>query len=126
MSDPIETICNLAGCSREDAERTYSEVGDIVEAVDKLLVKVLSPADKYLNKKRQREVTPEEEVIAPIRKVMKRFDDKISTALGQHGYEGSVATLAPHEETAQQNNCYQQCQLPSLEEEAQKQGTAYQ
>jgi ElaB/YqjD/DUF883 family membrane-anchored ribosome-binding protein len=125
MADPIETICNLAGCSREDAERVYSEVNDIVEAVDKLLVKVSSPADKYI-KKRKREVTPEEEVIAPIRKVMKQFDDRMSTALGQRGHEGSVEMLAPREETAQQNNCSQQCQLPSLEEAAQRQGIAYQ
>jgi hypothetical protein len=125
MADPIETICNLASCSREDAERAYSQVGDIVEAVDKLLVKVSSPADKYI-KKRTREVTPEEELIGPIRKVMKRFDDNMSTSLGQHGCEGSVATLAPREGTAQQNNCSQQCQLPSLEEAAQTQGTAYQ
>ncbi len=114
MSDPIETICNLAGCSSEEARKVYAEVGDVVEAVDKLLVKVSSPADKYI-KKRTREVTPEEEVIGPIRKVMKIFDDKTSTSLGQHGYEGSVATLAPHEGTVQQNSCSQQCQLPSLQ-----------
>lgn len=125
MSDPIDTICNLAGCSREDAEHVYAEVGDIVEAVDKLLVKVLSPADKYI-KKRARQVTPEEEVMQPVRKVMKRFDDVMSTGVGQHGHEGSVEKLVPHEETAQQSNCSQQCQLPSLEEAAQTQGTAYQ
>lgn len=125
MADPIETICNLTSCSREDAERAYSQVGDIVEAVDKLLVKVSSPADKYI-KKREREVTPEEEIIGPIRKVMKKFDDRTSTALGQHGYEGSVGTPDPHEGMAQQSNCSQKCQLPSLEGEAQRQETAYQ
>jgi hypothetical protein len=114
MSDHIETICNLACCTREEAERVYAEVGNIVDAVDKLLVKVVSPADKYI-KKRKREITPEEEIIGPIRKVMKKFDDKMSTALGQHGYEGSVGMPDPREGTAQQSNCSQQCQPASPE-----------
>ena len=125
MSDPIETICNLAGCAREDAERAYREVGDIVEAVDKLLVKVSSPADKYI-KKRDRELTPEEEIMAPIRKIMKKFDENMSTSVGQHGHEGSVEKLAPREETVQQNNCSPQYQPASPEEAAQTPGTVYQ
>ena len=121
MTYPISSVCNLAGCTREEAERVYT--GDIVEAVDKLLVKVSSPAEKYI-KKRPRQVTPEEEIMAPIRKIMKQFDESMSTAVGQRGHEGSVETLARPAEMVLQNNCSQECQLPSLQSEAQTQGTA--
>jgi hypothetical protein len=114
MSDPIETICNLTGCTREDAQRVYDETKDIVEAVDKLLEKVSSPAEKYI-KKRVRQVTPEEELMAPVRKIMKAFDENMTTSLSQHGHVGQVEQIAPHEETVQQNNCSQKCQLPSLQ-----------
>ncbi len=127
MSDPIDTICLLADCSRELAQKTYEETKDIVEAVDKLLEKVSSPAQKIIETKlKKRSVTHEEEIIAPIRKMLKQMDEARSTSSHQHGYEGSVEKIDHHEETALQNNCSQQCQLPSLESEVQKQETVYQ
>ena len=128
MSDAIDTICNLANCSREDAERVYAETKDVVEAVDKLLAKVLSPAEKYVKSGRlQKELTEEQKQLRKLREIMEKIDDNVtkSTSSNQHGYEGSVETPSRHEETVLQNNCYQECHLPSLESEAQTQETAY-
>ena len=120
MADPLETIQTLTGCSEEDAKRVYEETKDLVEAVDRLLEKRQSAADKYIqSKKRKREVTEEEKVIAPYRAVLKEFDNRMSTSLSQHGHEGSVEKLHHPEEMVLQNNCSQQCQIPSLEEEVQ-------
>lgn len=125
MADPLETICNLAGCTREEAEKVYSETKDVVEAVDRLLAKPLSAAEKYIQTKKPKHVTTEEEkIIAPYRAFLKELDDKRSTSLSQHGYEGSVEMLARPAEMVLQNNCSQECQLPSLQSEAQKQETA--
>ena len=127
MADPIETICNLAGCSYEDAKKMYEVTNDIVEAVDRLLEPTLSAAEKYIqSKKPKREVTEEEKIIGPYRVILKEFDEKMSTSLGQHGHEGSVERLDHHEEMVLQNNCSQECQIPSLESVAEKQETACQ
>jgi hypothetical protein len=127
MADPIQTICELAGCSQNEAQVVYSETNDVVEAVDRLLVKQQSSAEKYIqSKKPKKEVTTEEKIIAPYRVILKEMDEKMSTSLSQHGHEGSVETLVRREETVLQNNCSQECQLPSLESEAGKQGTACQ
>ena len=63
MTDPILTICNLSDCSREEAERVYAETKDVVEAVDRLLAKTRSTAQKYIEAKRKpKEVTEEEKI----------------------------------------------------------------
>ncbi len=122
MTDPIQIICSLTGCTEEEANHAYNNTQDVVEAVDLLLVKVKSPADKYIeSKKIKREITEEEKIIGPYRAILKEFDEKMSTSLSQHGHEGSVLKLDHHEEMVQQNNCSQICQLPSLGEEVQKQ-----
>ena len=125
MADPLETIQTLTGCSEEDAKRVYEETKDLVESVDRLLEKRQSAVDKYIqSRKRKREVTEEEKVIAPYRAVLKEFDNRMPTSLSQHGHEGSVETLARPVEMVLQNNCSQECQLPSLQSEVQTQGTA--
>lgn len=126
MSDPIDTICDLANCSREDAERVYYETKDIVEAVDRLLVKPVCAADKYTKLKRQQTLTDDQKLLAQTREVLKRFDEERSTFQGQRVDEGSSVTQLHHEEMVLQNNCSQQCQLASLEEGAQKQETVCQ
>jgi hypothetical protein len=127
MTDPVEMICNLAGCSREDAKIVYSETNDVVEAVDRLLIRTTSAADKYIQgKKRTYEVTEEEKIIRPYREVLKDMDEKMSTSLNRRGHEGSVEKLVHHEEMALQNSCSQECLLPSLQSEVQKQGTVCQ
>jgi hypothetical protein len=126
MSDPIDTICDLANCSREDAERVYSETKNVVEAVDRLLVKPVYAADKYTKLKRQQTFTDEQKLLAETREVLKRFDEERSTFQGQHVDEGSSVIQLHPEEMALQNNWSQQCQLPSLEEGAQTQETVCQ
>ena len=121
----METICNLTGCSQEDAQKMYEATGDIVEAVDRLMVSTQSAAEKYIqSKKRPKQVTEEEKIIAPYRQYLKELDEKRSTSLSQHGHEGSVEMLDRRAEMVLQNNCSQECQLPSLQSEAGTQETA--
>jgi hypothetical protein len=125
MSDPIDMICELANCTRKDAERVYSETKDVVESVDRLFVKPVSAADKYINKNRKiQELTDEQKLLKETREILKRFDEERSTYQGQRVDEGSSVIQLPHEEMVLQNNCSQQCQLASLEEVAQTQETA--
>ena len=127
MSDPIQTICSLTGCTEDEAKRVFDETEDVIEAVDRLLEKKPSVAEKIINeRKRVRQVTPEEELIGPIRKMLKTIDEKRPISLYQPEHVEQVEKQDHHEEMVQQNNCSQECQLPSLESEAQKQGTAYQ
>lgn len=125
MTDPLETICNLANCSREDAERVYSETNDVVEAIDRLLVKKPSAAEVYIQSiKKPHEVSPEESIIGPYRAILKEFDEKMITSLNQRGPGGSGGMPVRPAEMVLQNNYSQECQLPSLQSEAQKQETA--
>lgn len=123
MSDPIQIICTLTGCTQEEAEEAYDKTQDTVEAVDLLLEVPKSTATSNL-KKRPREVTQEEQIIAPIRKMLKEMDEKRSTSSYQRGYAGSVEMLDPPEETAPQNSCAPECQPFAHQSEAQKQETA--
>ena len=126
MADPIQMICSLSGCTQEEAERAFTETEDVIEAVDRLLAKKPSAADKYLSgKKRPREVTPEEQVVSKFRNTLKHFDDLVSTSLYRPAHEGQGETRDPHEETAQQNSYFQECQLPSLRSEVETRETAY-
>ena len=125
MSDPIDTICNLTGCTRDQAEETYHETQDVVEAVDRLLQKPVSAADKYVNKNRKvQELTEEQKILKKTREILKRFDEERSNFAGQRVSEGSSVTQLHRGEMALQNNCSQECQLPSLESTAQTQETA--
>jgi len=128
MSDPIQTICNLTDCSIEDAKAAYEETKDVVDAVDKLLVKVVNVSDKYTIKPKKEAILTEEQIeIAKARKLMKENDDRMykSVTLDQCESEESDEMQDHPEETVLQNNCSQECQLPSLELEAEKQETAY-
>jgi hypothetical protein len=119
MSDPIQTICSLTGCSEKEANEAFDICEDVIEAVDLLLARPkTTPIPKRI-----REITPQEEFMAPIRKMMKQFDERMSTSLNRHGYEGSVEKLDHHEEKAPQSNCGQECQLPSQQLTVQKQET---
>ena len=122
MSDPIQTICSLTGCSEKEASDAYDRTEDVVEAVDLLLAK---PKTTVISK-RLREMTSEEEVMGPIRKLMKKFDENMSTSLRQHGHEGSVEKLDLREEMVPQSSCVQECQIPVQESMVQRQETAYQ
>lgn len=121
MSDPIQTICNLTDCSIEDAKNAYEETKNVVDAVDKLLSKVVSPSDKYTNKSKKQQILTDEQIeIAKVRKLMKENDDRMyqPNVSGQSACEELDEKTDLREETVLQNNCSQECQLPSLESEA--------
>lgn len=123
MSDPIQIICSLTGCTEEQAKEAYDKTEDTVEAIDLLLGAPKSTTVQF--KKRPREVTPEEQIIAPIRKMLKEIDEKRATSSYQRGYEGSVEMLDLHEETAPQSSCVPEYQMPAPESAVQRQETAY-
>ena len=118
-------IVEMAGCSEEDAKRVYAEVGDVAEAVDILMPKPKSTADKYIEKLKPKPIVSEEQKwCRQVREVLKEMDDKKSTASNQPELgERSEHCILP-EEKVQQNNCFQECHLPALESGAQIQETA--
>jgi hypothetical protein len=125
MSDPVQTVCSLTGCTEDEAKRALDLTEDVIEALDLLLEKKPSPTDKYFSgKKRPREVTHEEEIIRPIRSMLKELDEKTTTSLYRPVRGELNETQARHEEKVPQSSCFQECQLPSLESVVEKQGTA--
>ena len=126
MADPIQTICSLTGCSQHEAERVLAETEDVIEAVDRLLAKNPSPADKYVyGKKRPREVSPEEMVIGKYRSTLKHFDELVSTSMCQPARGELDATQVHHEEKAPQSNCSQQYPPASRKSEVEIPEIAY-
>lgn len=132
MSDPIETICELAGCSREVAEESYSKTKNVLESVDELLI---TPPKKYtLPVIEKAEKTAEQLEIERIRHVLEEAEREIhekikhKTLTGSNplGSSESDETTTHLEETALQSSCFQECQLPVLESEAQTQETVCQ
>jgi len=120
-------IVDLAGCSPEDAKRVYDEVGDITETLHRLIPKSVHSADKYINKlKPNPEISEEQQWCRYVRGVLKTMDDKRSTSADQREPEERSEHCILREETAQQNSCFQECQLPSHQSEVQKQETACQ
>lgn len=131
MSQSIDMICTLTGCNYEMATEAFNETGDVTLSVDKILFKTELPSKK----KPKMDETQEE--IKKIREVMKEFDKKMderpdstinqfSTSLSRREREESVLTPTHLLETVLQNNYSQECQLPVLEEEVEKQETACQ
>ena len=119
MSRAIETIIELTGCSEDDAQRVYAETNNVDEAVDKLLPhgKVIIP------KKPLRTYTAEELEFKKLRSEMKKLDaehDKRSILTNQREHAEQVEHCNLPIATELQSNYYQECQLPSLQSEAQK------
>ena len=126
MGEPIEIICKLSGCSLEDAERVYSETKDIVESVDRLMPTTETKYSKYIKVFPKREFTENQLKLETIRETMKKIDNSLPTCGGPPEQKVQAETQIPHEETVPQNNCFQQCQIPSLVEEVEKQEIVYQ
>ena len=131
MSESIDMICTLTGCNSKMATEAFNETGDVTLSVDKILFKTELP----VKKKPKLDETQEE--IKKIREVMKEFDKKMderpdstinqfSTSLNQREHEESILTPTHLLETVLQNNYSQECQIPVLEEEVEKQETVYQ
>ena len=102
MSDPLSMICDLAGCSREDAGAVFAETGDVVESVDRLMEKKELKSKKYIPARPEQVLTQEQMEVRKVREVMKKMDDsRGSTSLSQPAREESVELPALPEETAQ-------------------------
>lgn len=124
MSRAIETIMELTGCSEDDAQRVYAETNDVEDAVDKILPPAKNTARKFYDAiKPVRVYTEEEKQIRILRESLKAMDAehaKRSILSNQPESVAQVEQSTPREETVPQSNCYQECQLPSLQSEAQK------
>jgi hypothetical protein len=128
MADHIMLVCSLAGCSEEEARQAMLDTNDPVEAIDRLMKKTECAGDKYSRPtSRQRvDITEDEAYLNNIRSTMKLMDSQIydKVIASNQPYDSLPAgTHTHHEERALQNSYEQQCQLPSVEEEAETPGT---
>ena len=131
MQDQIDMICTLTGCNTEIARETFDQTNDVTLAVDKILFKTEIPS------KKKRKLNVNQEEIEKIREVMKELDKKMeerpdsttnqySTLSSQRAREVSISRPSRRGGTVLQNNYSQECQLPSLPEEAEKPETVCQ
>ena len=107
-----EMICSLTGCSFEDAKRAFEQTGNVVDAVDMLLGE---GRDKTIKTMVKKELTEVQKEIEKIRIITKQADDKSLIAFDRHVSSELGETQVHREEKVLQNNCSQQCQIPSLE-----------
>ena len=113
MSGEVETICELSGCSKEDALKAWEEFGDVVEAVDNLLPGKVS--------RKVKELSEEQQFFKGMRETLKLMDDKRQINLVSHEPCEQDEQQDHHEETVLQNNYFQECQIPFLESKVEKQ-----
>ena len=127
MTDPVALIITLTGCSEDDARDAYSLKGDTVDAIEHILNKTapLTSSIGLPRKRKRDDMTYDEAEITKIRTTMETFDNEISNKLtsNQHAASSEAVKLIPREEMALQNSYSQECQIPSLQEEAQTQET---
>jgi len=129
MEKDIILIASLASCSEEIAKAAYEEKnGDVLLAIDYILFGNSTPVP---TKKRKREdITEHEMYLNSLRPTMENMDKDIdnhrSTTTNPLEPVELSETQDLHEETALQSSCFQECQIPSMEAEAQKQETVCQ
>jgi hypothetical protein len=120
MNSHIQTIIELTGCSEDDAMRVYAETNDVEDAIDKILPPAKNAARKYYEAiKPVRTYTEQEKQIKILRDELKKMDDVRLTSLNPRGFVAPNVPNILREETVQQSNCDQECQLPVLQSEAQ-------
>ena len=127
--DKIEKVMNLAFCSEEEARIALHETdGDIIDAIDMLL-----KVEPSIAAPKQKKMDDIQQFFTKLRHDTQKMNDEIEESLkiknltssGQRDSLQSVDLPSLHEETVQQSNCSQECQLPSQELTVQKQETAY-
>lgn len=129
MEKDLMLIMSLTGCMEDEAKNAYfSKNGDVLLAVDFIMFGDNPPPS---SKKRKREdINDHEKYLNSMRSKMEEMDSEIekrqSTTSNPLDCEEQVEKPDRLEEMAQQNNCFQVCQIPSTEGEAQKQGIGYQ
>ena len=127
MNRNIQTIRELAGCTEDDAMRAYADTNNVLDAVDLILPKKVSIAEKYINAKKPVKVLTGQQLEAvERRKNMEMLDkqhEEVTLSRQRDSGEPAVSYI-PREETVLRNNCDQECLLPVLQSEAQTPGTA--
>ena len=128
MEKDIMLIMSLTGCLEDQAKKVYIDKNrDVLSAVDFILFGDKPPP---ASRKRKREdINDHERHLNEMRKKMEDMDIQIekrqNTTSNPLDYEESNETPDRHEEMAQQNSCFQECQIPAMEVEARTQETAY-
>ena len=125
MEKDISLIMSLTECNQEIAKNAYEEKnGDVLLAVDFIMFGN-NPPPSYKKRKRT-DITDHEEYLNSMRKTMENMDSQIekrqSTTTNPLDCEELSETQDHREEMALQNNCLQECQIPSMEEVAQTRG----
>ena len=120
MEANIQRLMSIGDCSYEEAEKLLNEAnGDPVEALSlKMGVRI-----------KRRRLNETQEFFSTIRNDMKKLEEGIRSGYSTTNQSESLEQVDlqnPHEEMVQQNNYYQECQIPSQELEEQKQEIVYQ
>ena len=118
MEKDILTIMNLSGCCEEEARTAYKEKnGDVLLAVDFIMFG--SHPLPVLKKRKREDINEHEEYLNSMRKTMEAIDGNIaehrSTTSNPLASEEPSEKQARHEETVQQNSCFQECQISEIE-----------
>ena len=128
MSDgDIQRIMKLSFCSEEDARKVYAKTHDVIDAVE-LLFEV--PPSR--GNPKEKIVSEEQKHFAEIRKSMESVENNILegfTKSNQHAPSSRELSrnLAPvQEEMTLRSDCIQSSQIPTREEEEQRQETVCQ
>lgn len=107
--DNIQKVQDLGDCSREEAiELLEKASGDPVEALSIKMGAI--PKKRKLNE--------QQEFFAMLRTDMEKLEHSIQSGYSKTNQSESSEQgekQIPHEEMAQQNNYYQECQIPSQE-----------
>ena len=107
--DNIQKVQDLGDCSREEAiELLEKASGDPVEALSIKMGAI--PKKRKLNE--------QQEFFAMLRNDMEKLESSIRSGYSKTNQSESLEQdeMQTHlEETVQQNNCYQECQIPSQE-----------
>jgi len=124
METDILLICSLTGCQENQARDAFFKHNkDALLAIDSILFP--NQSLPVVKKRKREDITDNEEYIDGLRKTMREFDAQTDarSISNQPECVELIEKQTPLEETARQNNCLQECQIPSMEVEDQTQGT---
>jgi hypothetical protein len=129
MEKDLMLIMSITGCLHDEAKKAYLDKnGDVLLAIDFIMFGNRPPP---VPKKRKREdINEHEQHLNSMRSRMEAMDSEIEKR--QNTTSNPLECEEPgekpdlHEEMAQQNNCFQECQIPSMEEVARRQEIGYQ
>ena len=114
--DEISKIMSLGDCSQEEAQELFNKGGNVIEA----LALKIKGSDTIIKKRR---LNASQEFFTQLRTDMEKLEAGIHAGFKKDQSvvsEQDEMQIRP-EEMVQQNNCYQECQIPSLESMEQKQ-----